>query len=265
MTNFEIFLSLHHLDKPFVLPNCWDVKSAQIIESQGYRATATSSAAVANSLGYEDGENIPFDEYLFVINRIVSSVKIPVSVDLEAGFGDTPERISDNIKTLFDLGVAGVNIEDSVVRNSKRSLADAGEFAEKMKEIRAILNRGGVKIFINVRSDAFLLDVPERLEESEKRIRLYEQAGADGIFLPCIISPNDIAIISGQTKLPLNVLTVSGLPDFATLKKSGVKRISLGDFLFQIIYEQIPLVLNVMEKEQHCGVLFNNRLMNLTN
>jgi 2-methylisocitrate lyase-like PEP mutase family enzyme len=259
MTTFETFKSLHQQSRLFVLANAWNVESARIIEGCGYKATATSSAAVANSLGYKDGENIPFDEYLLVIKRIVSSVKIPVSVDIETGFGETTERIADNIKVLYDLGVAGINIEDSVIQNSQRTLVDAGQFAEKLEKIRAILDSHGVKLFFNVRSDAFLLDVPGKLEESVKRAELYEQAGADGFFLPCITNPDDIAIITAHTNLPLNVLSVDGLPDFETLERLRVKRVSLGDFLFQKVYKQITSILDVIEEEKQCGILFDGR------
>src|SRR6266702_1717243 len=112
-TNFKRFKDLHESPYLFVLPNVWNVKRALLLQEKNALAIATSSAAVADSLGYKDGEEMAFDDYLFVISRIVSSVKIPVSVDMEMGYGGSHEEIYEHILKLIDLGVAGINIEDS--------------------------------------------------------------------------------------------------------------------------------------------------------
>lgn len=125
MTNFEIFTSLHHQKIAFILPNAWDVKTAQFIENSGYPAVATSSAVIANSCGYQDGENISFNECVYMINRILKSVKIPVSVDIEMGYADSSEQLFENVLRLYEIRVVGINIEDSVICNSERSLGDA--------------------------------------------------------------------------------------------------------------------------------------------
>ena len=119
-TSFQKFKTLHHADQLFVLPNAWDARSAQILQEQKFPAIATSSAAVANSLGYEDGEKMTFDEYLFVIRRILASVNVPVTVDIETGYGKTKDDIYNNLRKLIELGVVGINIEDSVIVKMRR-------------------------------------------------------------------------------------------------------------------------------------------------
>src|SRR5436190_21420531 len=128
-TNFEKFRNLHHGKNLFVLPNAWDAKSAVIYEENNFPAVGTSSAAVAASLGYEDGEGMPFADYRLVIGRILAAVKIPVTIDMEMGYGKTDVEIFDNIQYLAESGVVGINIEDSTISHSKRSLRDAIQFA----------------------------------------------------------------------------------------------------------------------------------------
>src|ERR1041384_5945478 len=113
-TAFQQFKQLHHSSALFLLPNIWDAKSAQILEKENYAAIATSSAAVANALGYQDGEDMPFEDYLFIIKRILAVVKIPLTIDMEMGYGKINEEIYANCRTLAKLGVAGINLEDSI-------------------------------------------------------------------------------------------------------------------------------------------------------
>src|SRR5580692_9782099 len=120
--HFKTFKDLHHSPDLFVLPNVWNVKSALAIQEKNFPAIATSSGAVASTLGYQDGGGLPFEDYLFVIKRILASVRIHVSVDLETGYGNSAESIYANIRTLVDLGVAGINIEDSIVTGPGRVL-----------------------------------------------------------------------------------------------------------------------------------------------
>ncbi len=113
MSNYEIFYRLHHQNKPLILANAWNTKSAQLFEKNGYKAIATSSAAIANSLGYEDGEQISFGEMLYVVQRIISCINIPLTVDMETGYSNNISEVITNIEKLYDAGVAGINIEDS--------------------------------------------------------------------------------------------------------------------------------------------------------
>lgn len=257
MTKFETFKALHLDKKAFILPNVWNAESARLVQEAGFKATATSSAAVANSLGYEDGENIIFEEYLFVIRRITVSVDIPFSVDIETGFGHTPREIAERIKSLSELGVSGINIEDSVIQtSSRRTLSNASEFAEKIRGIKNSLLSENIPMFINVRSDTFLLDVTDKLEETKKRAKLYEKAGADGLFLPGIEDKNEIEQMVSSTGLPLNVMSTPVLPGFDTLNRLGVKRVSLADYLFKKVYSKISAVTKKINEDQSCSPLF---------
>ncbi|AEW01061.1 hypothetical protein A4D02_13960 [Niastella koreensis] len=230
----------------FILANAWNPKSALRFQQENFPAIATSSAAVANSLGYEDGEAMPFEDYLFIIGRILATVQIPLTVDIEMGYGKTREAIYANVRQLAQLGVAGINIEDSTIPANERTLQNANQFAETIAFIKNKLAGDHLDLFINVRCDTYLLNVADKQAETLVRIPLYEAAGADGIFLPCISSEADIAEAVNSTTLPVNVMCIPGLPGFETLQKLGVKRASMGPFLFNKLYDGItPLAQNI--------------------
>ena len=230
-SKFEEFKALHQVKELFVLPNAWDARSAKVLEEKGFKAVGTSSAAVASALGYDDGEHMSFEEYLMIIKRITASVKVPVTVDMEMGYGTTPPAIYANIQRLADAGVAGINIEDSIITNSKRTLGSADDFAKTVQHLKNNLHREGKSLFINVRSDTYLLQTNDARKESARRAKLYASAGADGLFLPVISQEDDIASAVEASPLPLNVMCIPGLPDFKKLQALGVRRASMGPFL----------------------------------
>jgi 2-methylisocitrate lyase-like PEP mutase family enzyme len=255
-TQYQKFKALHHADELFLLPNAWDAQSAMIFQEKDFPAVGTSSAAVANSLGYDDGEKMPFQEYLFVITRILASIKIPLTVDMEMGYGKTNEEIYTNILKLTDLGITGINIEDSVLTKSARSLQEAGVFAKKIEYIKSKLESKLVNLFINVRCDTYILNVENKQKETLTRLKTYEGTGADGIFLPCISSEDDISQAVANTKLPLNVMCIPGLPDFGILTKLGVKRASMGPFLFKKLYNDAGnLSQNILKRKSFSPIL----------
>jgi 2-methylisocitrate lyase-like PEP mutase family enzyme len=237
-TNFKKFKDLHYGKNLFVLPNAWDAKSALLFQEKGFRAVGTSSAAVAASLGYEDGEGMLFEDYLFIIKRILSTVNVPVTIDMEMGYGKNNNQIADNVQKLVELGVAGINIEDSVIENSKRSLKNANDFAKTIEHIKKHLATKNLSIFINLRCDTYLLNVKDKQKETSNRLPIYEDAGADAIFLPCISNENDIAEAVSNTKLPVNVMCIPGLPGFEKLEGLGVKRASMGPFMLNKVYKK---------------------------
>ena len=238
-SKFKKFTDLHQSAGLFVLPNAWNAKSALLFQEKNFPAIATSSAAVANSLGYEDGEEMPFNDYLFVIKRILSSVQIPLSVDMEMGYGTSDEEIYTNILKLIDLRIVGINIEDSTVNKPGRVLKEAKIFAKTIETIKNKLVSKNLNLFINIRCDTFILNVKNKKQETNNRLKIYEATGADGIFLPCICTEEDIAEMVSNTKLPLNVMCIPGLPGFEILNKLGVKRVSMGPFLFNKIYNDV--------------------------
>lgn len=236
---FNTFKELHQGNQLFVLPNVWNPESARRFQEKGFPAAGTSSAAVAASLGYEDGEGMPFDDYLFLVRRMTAVLRIPLSVDIEMGYGDSPDAIYANISRLLEAGVAGINIEDSIIGGEGRVLQPAASFAATLEAVRNRLTAAGAHLFLNVRSDTYLLNVADKEAETLQRLRLYEASGADGIFLPCIAEEAAIASAVSSTSLPLNVMCVPGLPALRTLEKLGVKRVSMGPFLYNQVYDRV--------------------------
>lgn len=243
------FKDLHKGEQPLILGNVWNVQSAKVFEKLNFQAIGTSSAAIAHSLGYEDGEHMPFSDLLFIVERIRKSVQLPLSVDIEFGYGETAAEIASNIIALERIGVVGINIEDSFIENEQRKLKEMTLFTTILKKILDLLKKEGISIFVNVRSDAYLLNLPNALEESIKRVKAYEAIGVDGIFLPCITSEEEIKEIVLQTTLPVNVMCVPRLPNFKKLAMLGVKRISMGnlvnDYASQSMSHKIEEILTV--------------------
>ncbi len=223
MTNRIAFTALHTEEEPLLLGNVWDAHTAKLAENAGFKALGSSSHAIANVLGYEDGEQISFEELLFMIKRIVAVASVPVSVDFESGYSDDPRQVAQYVKQLSDMGIAGINLEDSVVKDGKRVLGDPALLAEKIRAIQSATD-----IFINARTDTFTTKHPEALEESITRSMIYEEAGANGIFVPLLESASDISIFTQRVRLPLNVFITPALPAYADLQRLGVKRISHG-------------------------------------
>jgi len=240
------FKQIHQQNSPLLLCNVWDVKSAQIAKELNFKAIGTSSSAIATMLGYSDGEEISFNELKYIVSRISQTVNIPLSVDLEAGYNKDPFEIADNIIMLSELGVVGVNIEDSLV-NDKRLLVDAKKFSKKLNDICTKLNAFKKDVFLNIRTDTFLLGCAKPIKETIERTSRYKDAGADGIFVPCIEQINDIKAVISKIELPLNVMCMPKLPNFEILKNIGVKRISMGGFVYN---QQSKNIKNQLQKIQ---------------
>ncbi|MDR8048022.1 isocitrate lyase/PEP mutase family protein [Burkholderia cenocepacia] len=230
MSNASTFRQLHDNSIPLRLPNVWDAGSARLVEALGASAIATTSAGFAWALGYPDGRALPFDEVVAAVPRIVRVLSVPLSVDIEHGYSDDPKTVADHVMRLVDLGIAGINIEDGP--------DPASLLALKIEAIKNALAKSGSDIFVNARSDVFLAGLAEKsrqVEESIARGNLYASAGADGFFLPALMQSSDIETIAGATRLPLNVMAVPGLADAATLGKLGVRRLSAGSGISQVV------------------------------
>lgn len=254
--NIEAFSKLHQQVSPLLICNVWDAASAKMAEKLNFKAVGTSSAALANMLGYNDGEEIEFEELLFVVKRIAKSTALPLSVDIESGFSLDPIEVANNIEKLVSIGVVGINIEDSQVAKS-RTLVNSDRFAEFLSVVRGELNKNAVNVFINVRTDTFLLGLGDALIETQKRIEQYQAAGVDGFFIPCITEVEDIKAVTAYTDLPVNVMCMPNLPDFETLRALGVKRISMGNFLFDYVQKNFEQALIDIERAKSFKSLFN--------
>ncbi|MGW8390997.1 isocitrate lyase/PEP mutase family protein [Pseudoduganella sp. HUAS MS19] len=239
-----------------LLANAWDASSAQAAEAAGYKAIGTSSAAIAAMLGYQDGEQLPFDELLYIVRRILASTALPLSVDIEAGYGDSNNAVIANIARLAELGVAGINIEDSRVLGGHRELLPAAHLAERLRALRPAFPR----LFLNARTDTFLLGHNAALQETLARGRLYAAAGADGLFVPGITTPADIRELTGTIGCAVNVMCMPGLPDFATLAKLGVRRISMGNFVHGVMARQAHAMFETIRNQQSFTALFADEI-----
>ena len=247
MNNYETFHQLHQNEKPFILANAWNVKSAQIIEQTGYDAIGTSSGAIAHSLGYEDGEKLAFDELLYMVKRIKACTSIPLTVDVERGYSNNLNELADNIEQLIDAGVVGINLEDS-----------QGEeiYLKKLSTIKNHLVKNNQKLFINARTDGFLLKVDSPLEATLKRAGLYRDAGADGLFVTAVSDSATIKNIALSTTLPLNIVGRPTLSSIKDLSEAGVRRISMAVFLFKATYNHAENLLKEIKTQQSFAPLF---------
>ena len=237
--NTTPFTSLHQQNTPLLLCNVWDVASAKTAEKLGFSAIGTSSAAIASMLGYADGEHMAFDELLFIVKRIAACSELPLSVDIESGFSDDAQITAGYIKALAEVGVVGINIEDSKVSkvNEQRTLTNENSFATYLAAITSQLLEDNISVFINVRTDTFLLGIADAVKETQKRAKLYQVAGADGLFVPCIVQTEAISAVVNSTTLPVIVMCMPDLANFDTLTLLGVKRISMGNFLFDVLQD----------------------------
>jgi len=249
------FKNLHNQNDPLLICNVWDVASAKIAEKLDFQAIGTSSAAIATLLGYKDGENMSFSELSYLVKRIIANTKLPLTVDLESGYSRESSEIAAHIKKLADLGVVGINIEDSIV-NKERTLLNAQKFAKTISTIKRKLKNDKIDIFLNVRTDVFLLGHSNAVDETKKRMHFFEEAGADGIFIPCIEKENDIKKITESAKLPINIMCMPNLPDFEKLKKLGIKRISMGNFLFDYMINSFEQTLSEVVNSQSFNPIF---------
>ncbi|HXN27367.1 MAG TPA: isocitrate lyase/phosphoenolpyruvate mutase family protein [Candidatus Acidoferrales bacterium] len=221
----EFFASLHRGPEILVLPNAWDCASARIFEQAGFPAIATTSAGIAFSLGYSDGERIPQDLMLATVGQITDSVELPVTADLEAGYGDVAKTTAG----LIAAGAVGLNLED--MDHDSQSLAPIPAQSEKIAMIRRIATGLGVNLVINARTDVFLAEIGEpaaRFDRACERLQAYIAAGADCVFLPGVADENMIRRVVETLKFPLNILAGANLPTIPRLRQLGVARVSVG-------------------------------------
>ena len=226
----EAFRAMHDRSRILVLPNAWDAMSARVIEEAGARAIATTSAGVAFSVGYPDGEAIPRDEMIAAIARIARVVTIPVTADIESGFARDTREVSESVRRVIDAGAVGINLEDQVHDGTPR-LYDLDEAVDRVRAAREAADSVGVPIVINARTDVYLLGIGEpdaRFEHAIRRANAYRKAGADCLFLPAVTRRADIEQIVPALEGPLNLLAFPGLPAIPELGRLGVARLSVG-------------------------------------
>jgi 2-methylisocitrate lyase-like PEP mutase family enzyme len=227
----EILRTLHHGARILILANAWDVASARIIEDLGAPAIATTSAGIAASLGYTDGQQISRHEMLDVVARIAAAVRVPVTADFEAGYSNTLEGLADSVAALVSTGAVGLNFEDITGPNE----SDHVDLPTQIKKIQTIRDASqtalGVPLVVNARTDIYLRPIgPEatRFDRTVERLRAYRQAGADCLFAPAVKDAATISKLVKAVDAPVNILLMPGCPAINELEKLGVARVSAG-------------------------------------
>ena len=227
---------LHHADQPVIVLNAWDPGSAAVAERVGARCVGTTSGGVAAAHGYQDGERIPRAVMLAAVERIAAATTLPVTADLEGGYGETPEEVGETIRLALEIGVAGFNLEDSypAVRRAAGGppIRPLGEQVERLRAAREACELAGVRdAVINARIDAFVREIGEperRLDVALERAEAYVAAGASCLFPITLKDRATIAAFCARAGAPVNILYLPGVPSLGELAAAGVKRVSLG-------------------------------------
>ena len=260
------FHALHH-DGLLRLANAWDAGSARLIESLGASAIATTSAGVAWSHGYRDGDHLPVRRLVATVADIVRAIQVPLTVDAEGGYSEDPAAVAETVSGLIDVGAVGINLEDGG--------ADPDLMCAKIEHIKRASARLGVNLFLNARTDLYLrgIGAPEgRVAETLARAARYRAAGADGLFVPGLTEENAVRTIAAEAGLPLNLLARAALPTADELQRWGVRRLSAGADIAQSMYSRMsalasdflrdgdskPLAADAMAYPQ-LNALFNDR------
>ena len=241
----EQLLAAHHGGEPLLLANVWDASSARAIEAAGFRFVATSSRAVAQVLGEADDDSSDPEVIFDWTGRIARAVSVPVTADVEAGFGLAPTELVDR---LLAAGVVGCNLEDTDHRGDG-VLVDADRQASYIADVRAASEKAGVHIVVNARTDTFIRRVGDeraQLDEAIRRGRLYLEAGADCVYPIAVARTADVALLVSSVPGPLNLLALRGGLSIAELAGLGVRRISLASGVFQLVVERLSQVADAL-------------------
>lgn len=225
----EALRALHVPGRPLLLLNAWDGASAAVIARAGARAIATTSAGAANALGRGDGQRVTREQMLGMVAPIADAVDLPVTADMEAGYGDTPEAAAATARGVVEAGAVGINLEDTC--DGEEPLLPIAGFVAKIAAVRTVATETGVPLVLNARTDVFIGEVGDaatRLARAIERGRAYLAAGADCIFVPAVADAGVIAALVAGIGGPVSVLAGPGSPGLAELAALGVARISVG-------------------------------------
>jgi 2-methylisocitrate lyase-like PEP mutase family enzyme len=225
------FRKLHEGPEILLLPNAWDAGSARLIESLGAKAIATTSAGLAWSRGYPDGDTLPVKQLLVTVNEIVRVIRVPLTVDIEGGYSDDPSAVGELTRQVIDAGVVGINIEDGP--------GPPDLLCRKIEAVRQSAIRAGVDLFINARTDVYLRNFATgnaAIDEVSHRAEQYRAAGCDGLFVPGLADgPAIDAVLAAIDQLPLNIMLVPNLSSVDALQIQGVRRLSTGSAIAQAV------------------------------
>jgi 2-methylisocitrate lyase-like PEP mutase family enzyme len=250
-------LALHTTGKILLLPNIWNPIGARVLAAKGFAAVATASPAISASLGYQDGEKIRRSTLIDCLTRIARSVDVPVTADIEAGYGQSVPELEETIEQVIDAGVVGINIEDSITE--RHALRPIEQQCQRIAAVREVAERRGLHLVINARVDSFLSssfpDKPAAIEEAAIRAKAYRRAGADCIYP---IGPGDEPTARELRKrigCPINILASSSAAPLAVLQDIGVNRVSFGPFVFRACLRQFVNIVDALRSHGDCGFL----------
>ena len=221
---------MHKAGPVVLLPNVWDAASARIVEEAAYPALATTSAGVAFAQGFPDGQKIPVERMISAIAVIVAAVNVPVTADVEAGYGQKPEDAARTARLVIEAGAVGMNFEDAT-GEPDHPLTDLRLQLERIRAIREVAQNLGIKLVLNARTDVYLAQVGDpakRYDESLRRLAAYRDAGADCVFVPGLSDAETTRRIVADLQCPVNILAAAGSLSVRELADLGVRRVSLG-------------------------------------
>lgn len=244
-----------HQDGLLLLANAWDAGSAKLVEQAGAKAIATTSAGVAWSLGYPDGDALPIAKLADAVAAIARVLRVPLTTDMEAGYSDDPSVVAENAMRLIDAGAVGINLEDGG--------GEPALLCAKIEAIKRVTAKAGVDLFVNARTDVYLRGLapePQRAEASLVRARAYRDAGADGLFVPGVVESHEIRKIASGIALPLNIMARPQLPAGRELQSWGVRRLSAGPYLIESAYARAADLAKRFFEDGHAKPLTENAM-----
>ncbi|XPV76130.1 MAG: isocitrate lyase/PEP mutase family protein [Desulfovibrio sp.] len=263
----KAFTALHKSNELFVLPNAWDGGSAKIFQAQGFKAVATTSAGIAYSMGYADGEVVSFADLHRVTKEMVKRLSVPLSVDMELGYGDSSEAIIHNVRQIIEAGAVGINIEDGHpaddLSHSQPFLEEQSNRTELIKALTQLKKEMGIPFIINARTCAMWLHVgPEekRLQLAMARCKAYAEAGADCVFVPGALSVEEVHTLVNCVDIPVNIIANPLCNDFEVLNKLGVRRLSIGSGAVRAVYAKLMGIAKELDEDKSIKSLLESNL-----
>lgn len=246
----EKLQALIDADETLVLPNVWDVAGARIVAEAGYPVIATSSAGVAWSFGYPDGENISRDDMLFMVGLIARAVDLPVTADMEAGYGESPDAVADTVTATLDAGAVGANIEDSSSRAAGHPLLDYDLSVARIRAAKKAADDYGVPFVVNARTDGFYGGGDdEAFAETVRRGNAYLEEGAGCVFVPFVRDRETMEKLLAAIDGPVNFLANPAAPDLPAMRQMGVARVSIGGLFSLMTYTRVREACAEMSKD----------------
>ena len=235
------FQAMHHTDDLLVLPNAWNAGSARVFEKQGFKAVATTSAGIAYSMGCADGEIIKFEDLLYLTKMISSKVQIPLSVDLELGYGNSICEITENVKALIAAGAVGLNIEDGYP-GEEDYLEELSFQVNKIKALAELKKELDIDFVINARTCACWLNITDNgdnLDIAIERCNAFADAGADCVFVPGLLDEEQVKRLANEVDAPVNIVANPMFNDFDKIQQAGIKRLSIGSGAVRAVYAKL--------------------------